>query len=153
MAVDKFEHSTPRTLVGGNAIDDRGVVGFVNQFDFSKIKRFYTVSNHRQNFIRAWHAHKHEAKYVFVSAGAAKFGLVQVDDWESPSRDLTIDQFVLTSMKPTILFVPPGYAHGYMTLTNDTNVMFFSTSTLEESMSDDIRYSSRYWDVWTVEER
>jgi hypothetical protein len=31
--------------------------------------------------------------------------------------------------------------------------MFFSTSTLEESLRDDIRFPARYWDPWQVEER
>jgi hypothetical protein len=31
--------------------------------------------------------------------------------------------------------------------------MFFSTSTLDESKDDDVRYHARLWDVWTIEER
>jgi hypothetical protein len=31
--------------------------------------------------------------------------------------------------------------------------MFFSTSTLEESAGDDVRFDARYWDVWGVVER
>jgi hypothetical protein len=29
----------------------------------------------------------------------------------------------------------------------------FSTSSLEESELDDIRFDARHWDIWTVEER
>ena len=32
-------------------------------------------------------------------------------------------------------------------------VVFFSTSTIEESLTDDVRYDPRHWDIWTVEER
>ena len=31
--------------------------------------------------------------------------------------------------------------------------MFFSTSTLDESLGDDIRFPARYWDPWQVDER
>ena len=61
----------PRLISGNIGIDDRGEVGFVNDFDFAEVKRFYTVANHRQGFIRAWHGHKKEAKYVTVVQGAA----------------------------------------------------------------------------------
>jgi dTDP-4-dehydrorhamnose 3,5-epimerase len=40
-----------------------------------------------------------------------------------------------------------------MSLTEDAKLMFFSTSTLEESMGDDIRFDSRYWDIWNTVER
>jgi hypothetical protein len=40
-----------------------------------------------------------------------------------------------------------------MSLTDDTRVMFLSSSSLEESAADDIRFPSRLWDPWNVEER
>ncbi len=43
----------PKILKGGVAVDDRGDVGFVNEFDFAGVKRFYTVANHRSGFVRA----------------------------------------------------------------------------------------------------
>ena len=61
----------PLLLEGGLAVDDRGSVAFVNAFDFEGVKRFYVVANHRQGFVRAWHAHRREAKYVTVVTGAA----------------------------------------------------------------------------------
>ncbi len=133
--------------------DDRGELAFVNEFDFAGVKRFYTVSNHRTGFVRAWHAHKQEAKYATVVTGAALFGAVEVDDWESPSQDLEVHRYTLTAKRPSVLFIPAGYAHGYMTLTEETRVTFFSTSTLAESSKDDFRYHARHWDIWTVVER
>jgi dTDP-4-dehydrorhamnose 3,5-epimerase len=40
-----------------------------------------------------------------------------------------------------------------MSLTADAKLMFFSTSTVEESRGDDYRYDARHWDPWQVEER
>jgi dTDP-4-dehydrorhamnose 3,5-epimerase-like enzyme len=143
----------PRVIEGGLSVDDRGEVGFVNGFDFPSIKRFYTVANHREGFVRAWHAHKHEHKYATVLTGAALFGVVAVDNWDTPSKHLTVSRFVVSAAKPTILCIPQGYAHGYMTLTADTKIMFFSTSTLDESSNDDFRYNALYWDIWQVVQR
>ena len=48
----------PQLIAGGLAVDDRGAVGFVNEFDFAGVQRFYTVKNHRAGMVRAWHAHR-----------------------------------------------------------------------------------------------
>jgi dTDP-4-dehydrorhamnose 3,5-epimerase len=143
----------PVMISGGLAVDERGEVGYVNNFAFQGIRRFYTVSNHRAGFVRAWHGHRHEGKYVTAVAGSAILGAVRIDNWEMPSRDLAVERFVLSAKKPSVLFIPPGYANGFMSLTDDLKLMFFSTSTLEESLGDDIRFDSRLWDVWQVPER
>jgi dTDP-4-dehydrorhamnose 3,5-epimerase-like enzyme len=143
----------PKILQGTLFVDDRGEMGFVNDFNFAGVKRFYTVKNHRQGFVRAWHAHRREAKYVTVLQGAALIGTVAIDDWQNPSKNLEAQRFVLSSKNPSILFIPSGYANGFMSLTEDAKLMFLSTATLEESKGDDVRYDARYWDIWSVVER
>jgi dTDP-4-dehydrorhamnose 3,5-epimerase-like enzyme len=150
---DSGGEAAPRLIEGGLAVDDRGSVGFVNDFNFAGVKRFYLVTNHRAGFVRAWHAHRREAKYITVTRGAAIIGAVKVDDWESPSRDAEVHRHVLSAQKPSVLYIPAGFANGSMSLTEDATMMFFSTSTLEESLGDDIRYDSRHWEVWSVAER
>jgi len=143
----------PRLIKGGVAVDDRGQVSFVNDFDFEGVRRFYAVENHARGFIRAWHAHKKEAKYVMVVKGAALIGAVEIDDWDNPSKDAQVHRHVLSEASPAVLFVPAGYANGFMSLTEDTKILFFSTRSLADSAGDDIRYDARHWDPWTVEER
>jgi dTDP-4-dehydrorhamnose 3,5-epimerase-like enzyme len=145
--------SAPTVIPGGLAVDDRGALRFVNEFSFDAVKRFYVVNNHMPGFIRAWHAHRHEAKYVFVVAGAAVVGAVRIDDWDQPSKDLEPHRYVLSADKPAILHIPAGYANGFKSLTRDTQVIFYSTATIDESRGDDVRYDARYWDIWNVEER
>ena len=145
--------SEPRLIDGNLSVDDRGKVSFVNGFDMTPVKRFYTVQNHKQGFIRAWHAHKKEGKYVTAVQGSAIIGAVKIDNWENPSKDSQIHRYVLSAKKPSVLFIPPGYANGFMTLSEDAILTFFSTSTLEESKGDDIRYEAYYWNPWIVVER
>ena len=145
--------SEPRLIKGGLAVDDRGQVSFVNDFDFDGVKRFYAVENHARGFIRAWHAHKKEAKYLMVVSGAALVGAVAIDDWDKPSKDAQVHRHVLSAHSPSVLYIPAGYANGFMSLAEDTRILFFSTRTLEQSLGDDIRYNARYWNPWTVEER
>lgn len=143
----------PALIDGGLAVDDRGSLTFANDFDFKGVKRFYMVKNHRNNFVRAWHAHKKEAKYVLVVQGSAVVAAVKVDNWDNPSPDAKVHRYVLSADKPSILFIPAGYANGFMNLTTDTKIMFLSTSTLEQSKGDDFRYDARHWDAWNVVER
>jgi len=145
--------SKPVMMAGGLAADDRGELAYVNDFRFEGVKRFYMVSNYSQGFVRAWHGHKREAKYVTAVSGAAVVGAVCIDDWERPSKELEVQRFVLSAHRPSVLYIPPGYANGFMSLTADLRLMFFSTSSLEESHGDDYRYESRYWDIWNVVER
>jgi dTDP-4-dehydrorhamnose 3,5-epimerase len=143
----------PRIIEGGLSVDDRGSVGFVNDFAFEGVRRFYTVSNHAAGFVRAWHAHRREAKYVTVLRGAAVVGAVKIDDWDNPSPATPVHRFVLSAQKPSVVFVPAGYANGFMSLTDDALLVFFSTATVEESRGDDVRYDARLWDIWKVAER
>lgn len=140
-------------VAGGIAFDDRGSVSFINDFIVSNYKRFYLVSNHKQGFIRAWHGHKQEAKAVVLLQGSALVCGVEIDNWESPSPDLEIHRHVLTASKPGALIIPAGFANGFMNLTADAILCFYSTSTVDESMNDDIRFDSRFWNPWNIEEK
>jgi dTDP-4-dehydrorhamnose 3,5-epimerase len=135
-----------RKMKGDISVDDRGRVSYINDFDFKDVKRFYMVENHEKGFIRAWHGHKNEGKYVYVVSGTALVGVVNL-------KSESIYRYVFSADKPTILYVPPNHANGFMTLTDDAKLLFFSTSTLEDSLGDDIRFNWDKWDIWEIERR
>jgi dTDP-4-dehydrorhamnose 3,5-epimerase-like enzyme len=143
----------PMLIEGDLAVDDRGSVSFVNAFDLGPARRFYVVRNHHRGFVRAWHAHREERKFITVVEGSVLLCCVRVDDWEAPSSDLAIQRYVLSSHKPRVLVIPGGFAHGFMTLSEGAAVMVFSSATLDESLQDDVRFPARQWDPWHVEER
>lgn len=127
-------------------VDDRGSVRFANGFQFQNVKRFYQVQNHRTSFIRAWHGHKKEEKYVWVASGSALIAFVPLD---AEQGDLSqVRKFVLSEQVPKILRIPAGNYNGFMSLTADTRILFFSTSILEESSQDDIRLPYDAWNIW-----
>ena len=143
----------PKLLQGRLSVDDRGAVGFVNEFDFAGVKRFYTVTNHARGFVRAWHGHKREGKYMTVVRGSVLVCCVAVDDWDHPSPDLPVSRFVLSEHTPAVLSIPGGHAHGTLSLTEGAKAIFFSTASLQESLGDDFRFPARFWDPWSVQER
>jgi len=134
---------------GGIAVDDRGLVKFVNDFDFKNVKRFYQVENHEKGFIRAWHGHKKEGKYIYVPRGSVMIGVANLDTEEPKS-------YVLSDQTPRVLYVPPNHANGFMNLTDDAIIIFFSTSTMEETNGDDYRFPWNHFggeEFWEVERR
>ena len=142
----------PAIIPGGLAVDDRGQLSFVNGFSFDEVRRFYMVENFTTETIRAFHGHLKEAKVVFVASGSALVVTVQLDNHLEPSRDIRPCRFVLSDRQPRVLYIPAGYANGFRCLEPGTKIIFFSTSTLEESKGDDYRFPYDYWgeDVWKV---
>ncbi len=130
-------------ILGDSHIDERGTLRFINGFDLTGVKRFYQVENHRVGFIRAWHGHAHEQKYMYVASGSVYVGVVDL-------KTEAIQKFVLSAEKPRILSIPGGTAHGFMNLSEHTKIIFFSTSTLEESKKDDLRFPWDKWNIWDV---
>lgn len=142
-----------KIIEGKLFVDDRGSVSCVNGFDFKDIKRFYMVENHQQGFTRAWHGHRQEKKYVYVVSGSALIAIVPLEDLELCPRNDRVKKEVLSSKIPKIFYIPSGYANGFMTLESDTKIMFFSTSTIEESKNDDIRFPFDQINCWKVMSR
>lgn len=142
-----------KKIVGGISYDDRGHLVYNNNFNFNNIKRFYIIKNDKNNFIRAWHAHKKEEKFFFCIKGKFKICLVKVDNFRKPSKKLKIVSEILDANKSEILQVPAGYANGTINLQNDSELMVFSNLTLSDSQNDDFRFPFDYWNSWDLSNR
>ena len=146
----------PEIVAGGVAIDDRGVLSYLNTAPFSKVKRMYMVENFNVNTIRAFHGHLFEEKIALVIAGAA---IVNVSQMRIVSGNIVgLDQptrFVLADHNPQLLRIPAGYANGWKALLPNTKILFFSSTTMEEAKHDDYRWPWHYFapSVWEVEHR
>ena len=141
----------PKLIKGGAFVDDRGTVTFCNDFDMSVIRRFYILENWQEGYVRAWHGHIKEAKWIvcvsgaaIVGAGAMLKGKVGIDH---------PDRFVLHP-NGDVLYIPPGYANGHKNLVQGTRLIHFSNLTQEETKGDDIRFNAdnHGW-VWEVKSR
>ncbi len=148
-----MKSNMPSIINGKLRSDERGVVKFINDFNFEGIKRFYLIENANTKIIRAFHGHMKEAKYVYVVSGSILLCTVFLDDSKNPSRENKIEKFILKADLPQMLYIPPSYANGFRVLEENVKVIFFSTSTLEESLKDDFRFPPDYWGskVWKDE--
>src|SRR3989344_1770312 len=121
-------------IVSGDInVDDRGSVRFVNDFDLSKVKRFYQVENHVVGQVRAWEGSKHGETYVYVPGGSAEVAVVNPDTGE-------IQKFVMSAAKPRVLWIPAGCVSGFKTLEEKTILIFFSSQTEPEHKIDLIQF-------------
>ena len=127
--------------------DDRGTVFFTNELNLKNVIRTYKVQNKLIKTVRAWHGHKLEEKWISVEEGEFLICAVQIEDFDNPSSNIKIHKFTLTPADG-ILYVPNNYANGAMNVVSDSEIMYFSNLSVEESAKDDIRFKSNYWDPW-----
>lgn len=130
--------------------DERGCLKFCNDlfFQMERIKRFYTVSNHKAGFIRAWHGHIRERKFIMPIKGSMLVGAVRVAEWDDLIDKDEIYKFILSEKSPKILHIPSKFANGLCSLTPDAEVIIFSTLDAGDSAKDDFRFDPFKWNIW-----
>lgn len=130
--------------------DARGQISSMNDFRFPGVERFYVIHHPDTSVIRGWHGHRYEGKWFYCIKGAFTLGLVKIDDWESPSRDLVPEVHHLTGDKSQIVCVPEGYANCIKASEPDSVLLVFSGKTLPEAYADSYRYEPNYWFDWST---
>lgn len=144
------KHKKIKVIEGGAVKDKLGVIKFINGFNFNGVKRFYQIDFSTKGMVRAFHGHLKEAKYVYLVEGNALLCLVKLSSAINPSKKAKVYKYKLTDKKPLIVQIPAGFANGIKSLSANAKVIFFSTSSLSNSLKDDFRFPSDYWgkDIW-----
>lgn len=138
---------SPEVIQGGNFSDQRGTVSYVNDFSFNNIERFYIITNSDENPIRAWQGHKLDSKNFYCVSGSFKIHFVKIDNWENPSKDLTIETVEVSEFDSKIVYIPAGYANAVESLEKNSKLISFSTLPLSNVKEDDTRYPADYWEL------
>ena len=132
--------------------DERGQISSLNAFRFPGVERFYFIHHPDMSVIRGWNGHRHEKKWFYCVKGAFTIGLVEIDNWESPSPDLKAQKYHLTEQESRIICVPEGYANCIKASVPGSVLLVFSGKTLPEAYSDSWRYDSKLWITWSENE-
>jgi len=138
----------PTIVKGGNYSDERGKMWFVNNFDFTDVKRFYFIKHPDISVVRAWQGHQFEKKYFYPIVGSFVIAWVKLDDFDNPSNDLVPEYHILSASKSEILSIPKGYANGLKALEPDSEILVLSDMSLEESVNEKIRFPVDMWLDW-----
>lgn len=140
----------PVIYQGKTFTDERGTLKFVNDFDFRNVKRSYITENSTQHPIRAFQCHQKEAKYVSVIAGKAVLVVVPLNTGSEKNVAQKPQKYYLDASNSQVLYIPAGYANGFKSLEAHTQLIFYSTLTLEESKNDSTRLPFDHWgkEIW-----
>jgi dTDP-4-dehydrorhamnose 3,5-epimerase len=135
----------PKIIEGGNHVDQRGTLGFFNDFDMSEVKRFYKITHPDTAVVRGWRAHKIEQRWFHIIAGEFEIKLVKIDDFNTPNKYLPQTTFKLSSLTPTILHIPIGFASNLRATEPNSVLLVFADRGAENIENDDYLYPSDYF--------
>ena len=143
----------PKLITGNRIFDNRGSVRFNNNLIFKNIRRFYTVHNYQKNFIRAWHGHFKEEKFIGCIKGTFQVSAVKIENKKNPNKKNKIFSYFLNQSNNDFVYIPKGFANGSMSLEDNSELLIFSTLTVQDSLKDDYRFEPKYWNPWIINER
>jgi dTDP-4-dehydrorhamnose 3,5-epimerase len=135
--------------------DDRGyLIEIVRATDpyFTKFGQVYIVGDMTRGTIRAFHKHAELWDWFFISHGSAKF-VLKDDRPDSPTYGemMTV---VTGERNPSLIVVPPGVYHGWMSLEDDTQLISTASEVYNREKPDEVRIPpDSFGDVWTVKGR
>ena len=136
-------------------VDDRGyLIEILRASDphFTRFGQVYLVGNFGRGTVRAFHKHEELWDWFFISHGAAKF--VLVDDRPDSPTYKEQNVFVSSSRNPSLLVVPPGVFHGWMSLEEDTQMLSTASDVYKRENPDEVRIPpDSFGDVWSVKGR
>jgi len=89
-----------KLITGGSHTDNRGKLEFINDFDLSKVKRFYKTTHFDIETVRAWQVHQKESKWFHCIKGSF---IIKVADLITKE----VKSFTLSDTEPTVLHIPP----------------------------------------------
>ena len=134
----------PKIIKGNSFTDIRGTIYFNNSFDTSEIKRMYIIQNRSVNINRGWQGHKVESRWFSALQGEFEIHLIEVDNWETPSKDLQSIKYNLKSDKMNVLHVPPGFVSSIRSKEPAYKLLAMSNYGIEE-INDEYRYENDYF--------
>ncbi len=135
-------------IIDGEIFEDaRGKIASLNNFRFDGVNRVYFIHHPDTSVVRGWHGHKLEKKWFYCVQGEFTIGLVEIDNWETPSKDLKPQWHKLSDKDSRIICVPEGYASSIKAEIPNSVLMVLSGKTLQDALAvpDSYRFDKDYW--------
>lgn len=134
-----------QTIKGGMASDHRGTIRFVNEFDMTQVKRFYSIRNADAELVRGWRAHRIEQRWFYVLSGSFVLDLVKIDDWDNASVTLPVERRILRAEEGEVLHVPVGYGTAFQAMEEGSELLVFADYGIEHAPNDDYTWPVDYF--------
>lgn len=136
---------TIQIIQGGVAKDQRGQIRFVNDFDMSLVKRFYSIKNIDTELVRGWRGHRMEQRWFYVLSGSFSINIIEIDNWNEASPDLPVRHLKIESKHLQVLHVPPGYATAFRAIEPDSELLVFADYLVNNALLDDYTWPLDYF--------
>ena len=140
-----MSNSVIEWIKGGVAKDERGQIRFVNAFDMSAVKRFYIIRNLDIELIRGWRGHRIEQRWFYVLSGGFEFNIVKIDNWDTPTKDLTVDKLIVKAEELQVSHIPAGYATAIRATEPHAELLVYGDYGIEHAPQDDYTWELDYF--------
>ena len=135
---------SPKIIKGNSYIDQRGILNYNNLFNASAIKRIYIIENSSTKIFRGWQGHKIEQRWFSAVQGSFRIKLIEIDDWNSPSKSLANKEIKLEAKKLDVLHIPQGYVSCIQAIENNSKLLVMADHSIDE-IKDEYRYDLNYF--------
>lgn len=134
-------------IIKGNIHSDfRGSIYYNNDFNAQEVKRIYLIENRDTEFVRAWQGHKIEQRWFSAIQGSFEIKLIEVDNWDAPSKNSTIFSFILSSSELNVLHVPKGYISSIQAKVQNAKLLVMADYLIGE-VKDEYRFEADYFKI------
>ena len=112
---------------------------------------FLVVSFSKKNVIRGLHLQTKNPQGKFITVIKGKIFDVAVDLRKNSKTFGKYISTILSEKNSKSIFIPPGFAHGFCTLSNENYVVYGSTRYREKKYEVGIKYNDKDLDIrWPV---
>lgn len=100
----------------------------------------WSVSNMYTGVIKAWHIHKKQTDWWYVSSGVIKVALYDTRK-SSPTYKETMELLMGDNQPAQILRIPPGVAHGCKCISGPANLFYITSNVYDPKDEGRIPYN------------
>lgn len=104
---------------------------------FNKTPKQVTHSFMTKNVVKAWHYHKHQTDWWYVTLGVIKVGLLE---WEKVGLVKPI-VIMLRSDSPVLLKIGPMVLHGLRVLSKECHLIYFTDREYDQADEGRLPYN------------
>jgi dTDP-4-dehydrorhamnose 3,5-epimerase-like enzyme len=135
----------PKIIKGNCYTDNRGTLYYNNFFNANAIKRMYIIQNSSIKVFRGWQGHQIEQRWFSAIEGSFSIKLIEIDDWDSPTKSLVYQEIILEAKTLDVLHIPKGYVTSIQSIENESKLLVMADYFINE-IEDEYRYDLNYFD-------
>ena len=123
----------------------------IKEKDLKKKFPFSVVSFSKKNVIRGLHLQTKKSQGKFISVVKGKIFDVAVDLRKNSKTFGLYVSTIISEKNSKSIFIPPGFAHGFCTLSNENYVVYSCTRYREKKYEVGIKYNDKDLNIkWPV---